>query len=208
MSKALSCFAFETLINKLNLDTHKISLSTYFDALNENQKSLPTSAPVFITWNKNDNLRGCIGTFSDFPLEKGVSKFSISSAMHDPRFPAIVKSEINHLSVSVTLLANFVEIHDQNDWSIGENGLRISLKYEGEHYSGTFLPSVAEEQEWDKEATLYHLLKKAEFPLAKSNVKLFYEKGLKEGWLRLTKYDGIKDHLDYDDFLKIRSELV
>ncbi|EGW33637.1 uncharacterized protein SPAPADRAFT_60970, partial [Spathaspora passalidarum NRRL Y-27907] len=184
MSKALCCYAFETLINKLNIETHKVPLSTYFDALNENLKSLPKSAPLFITWNKNDNLRGCIGTFSDFPLESGVSKFTISAAMHDPRFPAISKSEVNrHLSVSVTLLADFVEIHDQNDWTIGLNGLRISLKYEGEHYSGTFLPSVAEEQGWDKVTTLYHLLKKAEFPLARANVEQFYEKGLKEGWL-------------------------
>ncbi|KAG7664691.1 uncharacterized protein J8A68_001788 [[Candida] subhashii] len=208
MSKALCCYAFETLINKLNVldsQSSKHSMKNYFDILQENIHQLPKQAPLFITWNKNDHLRGCIGTFQNLPIESGIAKFSISSALNDPRFPPISKSEINSkLSVSVTLLENFIEIKDYYDWTIGLNGLKISFNYDNEHYSGTFLPSVAEDQDWDKLTTLYYLLQKAEFSIAKKNVEGFYKKGLKEGWMKLSRYDGVKGHLDYDGFIKIR----
>ncbi|EMG51103.1 AMMECR1 Nuclear protein AMMECR1 [Candida maltosa Xu316] len=207
MSKALCCYAFESLLNKLDSNTNKIPLSKYYSYFKEDPEKTPSSAPLFITWNKNDSLRGCIGTFSKLSIESGVSRFSLTSALQDPRFPPIRLSEIESLEVSVTLLDNFVAIEDQNDWKIGLNGLKISFEVEGGHYSGTFLPSVAEEEGWDKLTTLYYLLKKADYPVSKSSVSKFYEKGLDEGWLKLIKYDGLKSKLSYQEFDHIRSQI-
>lgn len=209
MSKALCCYAFETLYNKLNVDPNhpKISLSKYYQILKENSNTLPSLAPLFITWNKNHNLRGCIGTFSKLSIDSGISRFSLTSALQDPRFPPITINEIDDLEVSVTLLDNFVPINDPNDWEIGLNGLKVSFEVDGGHYSGTFLPSVAEDEEWDKLTTLYYLLKKADYPVSKTSTIKFYEKGLTEGWLRLTKYDGLKSKLDYQEFVNIRNQV-
>ncbi|EER34281.1 conserved hypothetical protein [Candida tropicalis MYA-3404] len=209
MSKALCCYAFETLCNKLNVDPSqkKIPLSKFYQILKENPSNFPTSAPLFITWNKNHNLRGCIGTFSKLSIDSGVSRFSLTSALQDPRFPPISVNEIEDLEVSVTLLDNFIPINNPTEWEIGLNGLKVSFDIDGGHYSGTFLPSVAEEEEWDKLTTLYYLLKKADYPVSKANTLKFYEKGLNEGWLKLTKYDGLKSKLEYDEYINIRNQI-
>ncbi|KAI3402418.2 hypothetical protein KGF56_004826 [Candida oxycetoniae] len=205
MSKALCCFAFETLINKLKSEsTNKVSLKSYFDVLHEDPSHLPSTAPLFITWREDSSLRGCIGTFQSYPLESGVFKFALSSAFQDSRFTPISAKEVPDLEVSVTLLDNFIPIANYYDWTIGLHGLKVSLDTSHEHYSGTFLPSVAEEENWDKSTTLYYLLKKAGYPITKNNVEDFYAKGLEEGWLRLTRYDGLKSYLTYHEFEKIR----
>ncbi|RCK55441.1 AMMECR1-like protein [Candida viswanathii] len=209
MSKALCCYAFESLSNKLNVDPNhgKIPLSRFYQVLKENPSSLPSLAPLFITWNKNHHLRGCIGTFSKLAIDSGVSRFSLTSALQDPRFPPINAKELEDLEVSVTLLDNFVGIDDPTQWEIGLNGLKVSFDVDGGHYSGTFLPSVAEDEEWDKLTTLYYLLKKADYSVAKSNTIAFYEKGISEGWLKLTKYDGLKSKLDYLEYVSIRDQV-
>lgn len=208
MSKALCCYAFETLFTELNFELSKVPLKAYFKALQEDASKLPQSAPLFVTWNKNSQLRGCIGTFQELPVESGVRKFTISSAFQDPRFSPISTKEVASLEVDVTLLDKFQPISDYNDWTIGAHGLKISLDLDNELYLGTFLPSVAEEQDWDKLTTLYYLLKKADYPVNKSLTEEFYSTGLKEGWLKLTKYEGLKAHLTYDSFIKIRESIL
>ncbi|KAI5957525.1 hypothetical protein KGF57_003219 [Candida theae] len=208
MSKALCCYAFETLLNKLNLEQTKVPLKSYFEAVHEDASKLPKSAPLFVTWNKNSQLRGCIGTFQSLAVEPGVAKFTVSSAFEDPRFAPIAAKEVADLEVDVTLLDRFQPISDYNDWSIGEHGLKISFELDSEYYSGTFLPSVAEEQNWDKPTTLYYLLKKADYPVSKKSTEEFYSTGLKEGWLKLTRYEGLKVHIAYGDFIAIRKSIV
>jgi len=226
MSKSLCCFAFETLQQKVSKSKRKlpshhqlstdsslsdsIPLSKYLHHFHESITSFPSSAPLFITWNQNGQLRGCIGTFQSLPLESGVKKFSISAGFQDPRFHPIQSHEVSlSLSVAVTLLDNFTPIHSPQDWEIGLNGLKLSFVNDDQHYLGTFLPSVAEEEEWDKLTTLYYLLKKADYNyIKKDEVLLFYTKGLKEGWLSLTRYDGLKSSLDYNEYVTIRSEIV
>ncbi|KAI5951712.1 hypothetical protein KGF54_004787 [Candida jiufengensis] len=207
MSKALCCYAFESLINKLNKESPKISLSSFQKQLGEKSNDIPTDAPLFITWNKNSNLRGCIGTFQSLNIESGVSKYALIAALQDPRFPEISSRELPSLSVSVTLLDNFKPIKNQLDWEIGKNGLKVSFNLNHEHYSGTFLPSVAEDEKWDKLTTLYYLLRKADYSIDKKSVDKFYTKGLEEGWLKLTRYDGLKSGLSFKEFKEIRDEL-
>lgn len=205
MSKSLCCYAFEAL-NHLLTGSHEIPLEK-FEKVAHSTASFPDTCPLFVTWNKHGNLRGCIGTFLDLQLAPGVKRFSITSALHDSRFPPVKKLELSSLLVSVTLLANFTPISDCLDWKVGLHGLKVSFDYNGTHYSGTFLPSVAEDENWDQLTTLYYLLKKSDLEsVHKSKVLEFYTDGLQQKWLWLTRYEGVKAALDYDEYVDIREK--
>lgn len=202
--KSICFLAFETLYSKVNHELC-ISLTLYLKTFNETLDGLPLKTPLFITWNKNDQLRGCIGTFQELPIESGVKRFSLTAALEDSRFPPIRKSELPSLKVHVTLLANFTPIKTWDSWKVGEHGLKIHIIYQGASYSGTFLPSVAEEQEWDKLTTVYYLLQKADLMgIKKSATADFVTNGINDGWIDLVRYDGLKSSLSYDDFIKGR----
>ncbi|CUM68230.1 uncharacterized protein PRCAT00005951001 [Priceomyces carsonii] len=208
MSKALCCWAFECLLNRLVPDSDPVTFSTYFKKLNESVSDLPLKSPLFVTWNKNHDLRGCIGTFRSLPLESGTKQFALTAALQDTRFSPIKTSELESLEASITLLDDFRKIETCTDWQIGKHGLQLSFTYDEEYFSGTFLPQVAEEQKWDKVTTLYYLLKKADFRgVGLKAVVEFYNKGLREGWLDLQRYDGLKESCSYDEFMKIRHSI-
>ena len=121
--------------------------------------------PLFVTWLKNGNLRGCIGTFSDDqPFGTTLQKFGIISAVKDTRFPPISKSELPSLRVEISLLHSFEKIEDPLNWEVGTHGIEIEFKDptdNSEVYRGTFLPNVASEQGWNQITTLEHLIQKA-----------------------------------------------
>lgn len=200
MSKGLCLYAFDVLVSDLN-QASPLALNQILSSNNESIEVFPSKAPLFITWDKNDDLRGCIGTFQPQPIEQGVKRFARTAAFDDPRFPKITKSELSSLSCSVTLLDNFKPISNCMGWEIGKHGLKLSFELNNNYYSGTFLPSVAEEQEWDKLTTLYYLLKKADYgKISQSKVEDFYDKGIKEGWMQLESYEGLKYTLYYDEY--------
>lgn len=208
MSKGLCVYAFLVLEAHLH-NTKAIPLSKCLSLVDESISQFPTKAPLFITWDKDDNLRGCIGTFSSQPIELGVKRFSLTASIEDPRFPPISLKELDKLSCSVTLLDKFTAINDPLAWVVGEHGLRLSFTYGGQHFSGTFLPSVAEEQNWDKLTTLWYLLRKADFEgVSKTATVDFYNKGLQEGWLKLDTYEGLKYTLYYEDYELLKNKLT
>lgn len=202
MSKALCLYAFDTLVSDLQGSSSK-SLSKFLSANSESFDQFPDSAPLFVTWDESDQLRGCIGTFYPQPIESGVKRFARSAAFNDPRFPPIARAELPRLSCSITLLDKFVAISNCLEWQVGKHGLKLSIDDEEGHFSGTFLPSVAEEQGWDHLTTLYYLLKKADYnSIGKSKVESFYGQGLKQGWLKLETYEGLKYGLDYHEYIE------
>lgn len=204
MSKALALYAFESLYRELNPQSAKIKISDFHKYL-KSDKNYPQSAPLFITWNKNHHLRGCIGTFLSLPTEAGVAEYALVSAFQDSRFPQISALELPLLSVSVTLLDNFEPISDPEDWEVGRHGLKVKISAGGRHYSGTFLPLVAEEQEWDRVETLWNLLSKAGYRgVSELKTLEFYESGIGSGAVQLTRYEGLKAGLDYAEYLGVR----
>lgn len=206
--KSLCCIAFDALCNKLKSSVPTASLAHYSGQLQEDINSIPLSAPLFVTWDKNGNLRGCIGTFQPQEIESGVRRFALTAGFQDSRFPPIKASEIPSLEVSVTLLANFTPIKKWDDWTVGDHGLKLTFSYGGQYYSGTFLPSVAPEQGWDQLLTVWNLLRKADFGnVLKSRTAEFYQKGLDEGWLELERYDGLKSEMSYADYETIKEGL-
>lgn len=201
MSKALCFWAFESLNARLSPGKSRVPLSHYLLATDSSLSDYPKEAPMFITWNKNGDLRGCIGTFSPLNTEKGVAKYALVSAFEDPRFSPIASEELASLSVSVTLLDKFEEIADPLDWTVGDHGLKVYFEVSGRGYSGTFLPSVAEDQGWDAVDTLWNLARKAHYSgLKHGDTVSFYKRGISEGWLQLTRYQGLKAEATYDEF--------
>jgi len=100
---------------------------------------------LFVTWLKNGDLRGCIGTFAeDVELGDTLARYSLIAAVQDTRFEPIDESEFPSLRCEISLLSSFEKIDDPLDWEVGKHGIEIEFK-DGKTYRGTFLPNVAPE---------------------------------------------------------------
>jgi uncharacterized protein (TIGR00296 family) len=112
------------------------------------------------------------------------------------RFSPITARELPNLEVAVTLLTDFEEADDADDWELGTHGLRISFYYHGKRYGATYLPDVAVEQGWSKEETVVSLMRKAGWV------------GRKEKWteveLDVVRYQGKKEKVEYGEFKRWR----
>lgn len=98
----------------------------------EYPETLPDlSTPLFVTWTfiKDDNLRGCIGTFSNEKLSKNLNKYALISALKDTRFSPIKLGELPKLQCCVSLLTDFEKIEDPLDWEVGKHGIEIDFTH-------------------------------------------------------------------------------
>ena len=95
---------------------------------------------------KNDHvLRGCIGTTSPISLLKGLQTYSIKSALHDGRFSPIKATELESLVCTLSLLTDYEECADYDDWQIGNHGISIRFEKNERSYHAIFLPEVMTE---------------------------------------------------------------
>ena len=110
---------------------------------------------VFVTIKNRRKLRGCIGRFvSDIPLYKLVSEVAISSSTEDSRFfdNPVTPSELDQLSIELSILSPLKRITDPLDFELGKHGIYVKKGFQ----SGCFLPQVATETGWSKEEFLSH----------------------------------------------------
>ena len=119
---------------------------------------------VFVTLNKNNDLRGCIGYAEPIePAIKATIEVAIAAAFNDPRFSAVTKDEFEILDFEVTVLTKPEIINvahpDQyfEEIEIGVDGLIIQKGYS----RGLLLPQVAVENAFDIETFLEHTCMKA-----------------------------------------------
>ena len=119
---------------------------------------------VFVTLNKNNMLRGCIGYAE--PIEPAINAtidVAIAAAFNDPRFSAVTKDEYPILDLEVTVLTKPelipVAHPDQylDEIEIGTDGLIIQKGYS----RGLLLPQVATENFFTVEEFLEHTCMKA-----------------------------------------------
>ncbi len=116
---------------------------------------------VFVTLNKNGQLRGCIGHI--LPREKlfeAVKDNTINSSMNDGRFRPVSTEELADIEIDISVLSPIRKISSADKFIPGEHGIIISL----ESMRAVFLPQVATEQGWGREETLAHLCNKAGLP--------------------------------------------
>lgn len=119
---------------------------------------------VFVTLNKEGELRGCIGhPLPTIPLVDAVIDSAISSATRDPRFPPVTPEELPALEVEVSVLSKPepIKVKSPREYPkhivIGRDGLII----EWSGYAGLLLPQVPVEWGWDAEEFLSHACMKA-----------------------------------------------
>ncbi len=121
---------------------------------------------VFTTLLKNGDLRGCIG----FPypikrLDEAIIESAISAAVDDPRFEPVRLSEMNEITLEVTILTEPEKINAKpyelpNFVEIGRHGLIVRKGL----ISGLLLPQVAVEFGFDAEEFLSQTCMKAGLP--------------------------------------------
>ncbi|TGZ61617.1 hypothetical protein CRM22_007894 [Opisthorchis felineus] len=155
--------------------------------------------PLFVTWThgKDENLRGCVGTFNALNIHHGLREYAITSAMRDSRFTPITEDEFPHLTCSVSLLLHFEEGKHYQDWQIGVHGIRIEFVNEkGYHRTATYLPEVAHKQGWSHLETIDSLLRKGGYrgPISES---------LRQS-IRLTRYRSEKLSVPATEYLRAR----
>jgi len=155
--------------------------------------------PLFVTWhkesssNKEPSLRGCKGTFSAKDIHDGIKEYALISALKDKRFSPVAQSELPRLQCSVSLLFQFEECGSVWDWEVGTHGIIIDfVDHKGNGLNATYLPEVAEEQEWTKLEAMKSLIKKAGYDGPVSDD--FIEK------IQVTRYQSSKHHLHYRDY--------
>lgn len=104
------------------------------------EEFLQKRAGVFVTIEKEGNLRGCIGTY--LPVFENIGEEiihnAISSATQDNRFGAVKKTELCHLSYTVSILNPPEKIKDISELDPKKFG--VIVKSSGK--SGLLLPDL------------------------------------------------------------------
>lgn len=133
-----------------------IKVSDYSDPLRQERAS-------FVTLSKSGQLRGCIGSLeAQQALVLDVAHNAYSAAFHDPRFPPVRHSELDQLSIKISVLQPAETVIFNSERNLleqlrpGQDGL--ILQCHGQ--KATFLPSVWEQLP-DKKQFLQHLKLKA-----------------------------------------------
>lgn len=126
--------------------------------------SLKEELGVFVTLNRDGQLRGCIGYPEPIELlVKAVIEVATSAAVNDPRFSPVTVNELDDLDIEVSVLTKpvLMEVKKPEEYiekiKVGDDGLII----ERGPYKGLLLPQVAVEWGWNVEEFLYNTCVKA-----------------------------------------------
>ncbi len=126
-------------------------------------KRLCEHGAAFVTLEKHQKLRGCIGSVEAYrPLVDDVAEHGWNAAFKDPRFSPLTPEEFDHLQIEISVLTKAEEMvfHSEQDFIRqivpGEDGLILE---DGYHRS-LFLPAVWEKLP-DIDSFLSHLKQKA-----------------------------------------------
>lgn len=118
-----------------------VSLESYPGPLRED-------GAVFVTLERGDRLRGCIGSYLPRrPLVEDVAENAFAAAFRDPRFPPLSREEVDGLDLHISLLTPLVLVTAESR----EDLLRImrpgvdGILLEDPPHRSTFLPQV-----WDQ----------------------------------------------------------
>lgn len=100
---------------------------------------------AFVSVYVDQELRGCIGTFSEEePLYKNVESMAASAASDDSRFASILPEELPRLQLEVSILTPRQRIYEPSEIILGTHGIFIRSGFK----RGTLLPQVAVHQKW------------------------------------------------------------
>jgi AmmeMemoRadiSam system protein A len=128
--------------------------------------ALDKPGACFVTLHRHGELRGCIGSLEAYrPLVNDVAENAYAAAFRDPRFLPLQDSEMQDLTLDVSVLSSPEAIDFRDEADLVEQ-LRPGIDgviIEESPRRGTFLPSVWEGLP-DKTEFLRHLKVKAGLP--------------------------------------------
>ena len=122
------------------------------------------SSGVFVTINKENDLRGCIGYPT--PVKRlcdGLVDAAISAAIRDPRFTPVTIDELDKITFEVTVLTppEEIKVKEPSEYlseiKVGRDGLIVENGFS----SGLLLPQVPTEYGWNEKEFLEHTCQKA-----------------------------------------------
>ncbi|MFB6117987.1 AmmeMemoRadiSam system protein B [Halosegnis sp.] len=126
--------------------------------------ALDAACGVFVTLERDDQLRGCIGRPDpDQPLRETVVEAATDAAVNDPRLPPVRTDEPPRLTVTVTVLSTFIPVDGTEPAErveaveVGRDGLVVELG----RRRGLLLPQVAVDNGWDARQFLAETCRKA-----------------------------------------------
>jgi hypothetical protein len=109
---------------------------------NITDKELTTPRAVFVTLNKNRQLRGCIGTTEpQAPLYEAVSQMAVAAAVQDYRFRPVSMQELDNVHIEISILSPMKRIKDHSEIIPNKHGVVVRS---GFSRGGLFLPQVWE----------------------------------------------------------------
>ena len=126
-------------------------------------KALTRQGAAFVTLRtKEGHLRGCIGQMIAMePLWHSVMDMAASAATRDYRFPSVSVSELDNISIEISVLSPLKRIDDWRKIRLGEDGVYIKKGMR----SGVFLPQVGRDPHFTLESFLRELcVQKAGLP--------------------------------------------
>ena len=120
--------------------------------------TLREKGAAFVTLKRGEELRGCIGQVApSFPLWEAVVEAAASATVRDERFPPVRSEETGDLAIEVTILGCTRALERPEDLDLGEEGAVLKKG----NASAVFLPQIATERGWGREAFFSHLARKA-----------------------------------------------
>ncbi|MBW2997595.1 AmmeMemoRadiSam system protein A [Candidatus Woesearchaeota archaeon] len=148
------------------LELARNSIKSYFSGEEidlKDYKQFNKKQGVFVTLNKNNELRGCIGfPYPTQELYRAVFDAARAAAFEDPRFPKLEQDELKDIKIDISVLTVPEEITAQpedipKDIEIGKDGLIVKSN----HGSGLLLPQVFTEYKCTQEQALQMTCQKA-----------------------------------------------
>lgn len=152
---------------KILLEVARVSINSFFTGgkipqPDYNEHPLFKShAGAFVTLTEKGVLRGCIGYIvSDQPLFDTVCGAAVQASQNDPRFQPVRHSEIQNLSIEISILSEPFPLNSYDEIEIGRHGLILEEKGR----RGLLLPQVPVEHHMNREQYLDSICRKAGFP--------------------------------------------
>jgi AmmeMemoRadiSam system protein A len=116
---------------------------------------------AFVTLHKDGRLRGCIGRMSaGLPLRETVRAMAHEAAFSDPRFPPLVRGELEQCHIEISALSPMEKCPDPLSVRVGVHGLYLVRGWK----QGVLLPQVPVEQGWNLDEYLDYICVKAGLP--------------------------------------------
>jgi AmmeMemoRadiSam system protein A len=143
----------QTLLRIARQTVEAVIAGTPMPEPHSQEPALTAPCGCFVTLKSRGQLRGCIGQFlCDRPLIETVVEMAQASASKDPRFfdHPLTARDLGHLEIEISVLSPLERATNPLSLRLGVDGIYIKRGYS----SGCFLPQVATETGWTKEAFL------------------------------------------------------